>query len=134
MLTESIIEDDVFTDQTLAVASRFESSNVKVVRQANAGASAARNHALSLCQGAYVQWLDADDLLECNKIAKQLEVAIGHGSRTLLSSAWGRFMYRPRKARFVPTALWCDLPPVEWVLRKLQEKACIQPAHWLVSR
>ena len=131
---EIIVVDDGSTDQTLAVARRFESSNVKVVRQANAGASAARNHALSLSQGAYIQWLDADDLLECNKIAKQLEAAIGHGSRTLLSSAWGRFMYRPRKARFVPTALWCDLPPVEWVLRHLEEKVFIQPAAWLVSR
>jgi glycosyltransferase involved in cell wall biosynthesis len=131
---EIIVVDDGSTDQTLAVAKRFESSNVKVVAQSNAGASTARNKALSLSQGDYVQWLDADDLLECNKIAKQLEAARDLSRRTLLSSPWGRFMYRPRKAKFVPTCLWHDLAPLEWVLRHLEENVFIQPSAWLVSR
>jgi len=132
---EIIIVDDGSSDQTLAVAKRFESSVIKVVGQPNAGASAARNKAFSLSQGDYVQWLDADDLLDCRKIASQVEAAKRHGSkRTLFSSAWARFMYRPRKARFVPTALWCDLSPVEWILRHLEQSVFIQPAAWLVSR
>jgi len=131
---EIIVVDDGSTDQTLAVAKRFESSNVKVVGQSNSGASAARNKALSLSQGDYIQWLDADDLLECNKIAKQMEVAKHGTKRTLLSSAWGRFMYRPRKAKFLPTPLWCDLGPIEWVLRHLEESVFISSMAWLVSR
>lgn len=132
---EIIIVDDGSADQTLAVAKRFESSNVKVVGQQNAGASAARNKAFSLSQGDYIQWLDADDLLECDKLANQLTIARRDGSkRTLLSSAWGRFMYRPRKAKFVPTSLWCDLSPIEWILRHLEQNVFIQPAAWLVSR
>jgi glycosyltransferase involved in cell wall biosynthesis len=132
---EIIIVDDGSRDQTLAVAKGFESATVKVVGQSNAGASATRNKAYSLSQGDYIQWLDADDLLECDKIAKQLDVARQHGSkRTLLSSAWGRFMYRPRKAKFVPTNLWCDLSPIEWALRHLEQSVFIQPAAWLVTR
>ena len=35
----------------------------------------ARNHALRLSRGDYVQFLDADDLLAPNKLAQQMELA-----------------------------------------------------------
>jgi len=60
---EIIVVDDGSSDQTLTVARRFESQGVRVVPQKNQGAAAARNTALSLSQGDYIQWLDADDLL-----------------------------------------------------------------------
>jgi glycosyltransferase involved in cell wall biosynthesis len=132
---EIIIVDDGSRDQTVSIARRFASKNVSVVTQANQGAAAARNHAFSLCQGDYIQWLDADDLLAPNKIARQLEASNhGVGKRVLLSSAWGRFMYRPHRAHFVPTPLWCDLSPVEWLLRKMEHNIWMQTATWLVSR
>jgi hypothetical protein len=43
-------------------------------------------------------------------------------------------MYRPRKAQFAPTALWSDLSPVEWLVRKLDLHLHMQTATWLVSR
>src|SRR5438874_6764230 len=73
--TEIIIVDDGSKDETLSVARQFEAKNVSVVAQQNQGAAAARNHAFSLCQGDYIQWLDADDLLAPDKIARQTEVA-----------------------------------------------------------
>jgi len=135
---EIIVVDDGSADRTLAVARQFESGNVRVVTQKNQGAAAARNTAFSLSKGDYVQWLDADDLIAPDKIAKQLEAfsqAQGEKSkRTLLSSAWGRFLYRHREAQFVPTALWCDLSPTEWLLRKMAQNLHMQTATWLVSR
>jgi len=132
---EIIVVDDGSTDQTLSIARQFASERVSVVTQDNQGAAAARNHAFSICQGDYIQWLDADDLLAPDKIARQME-AVDHGAskRMLLSSAWGRFIYRPHRANFVPTALWCDLPPVEWLLRKMGQNVFMQTATWLVSR
>ncbi len=53
---------------------------------------------------------------------------------TLLSSAWGRFLYRYYRAKFVPTALWCDLSPAEWLIRKMGQNLHMQTATWLVSR
>ena len=55
------------------VARQFASRMFSVVTQENQGASAARNKAFELCQGDYIQWLDADDLLSPDKIAKQME-------------------------------------------------------------
>jgi glycosyltransferase involved in cell wall biosynthesis len=73
---EIIVVDDGSTDQTLAVARQFASKEVAVVTQQNQGASAARNHALSLSQGDYIQWMDADDLLSPDKVEKQMGAQI----------------------------------------------------------
>jgi glycosyltransferase involved in cell wall biosynthesis len=108
---------------------------VNVVTQENEGAAAARNKAFSLCQGDYVQWLDADDLLALDKIAQQMRVANQCGdSRVLLSSTWGRFIYRVNHAKFAPTSLWRDLSPIEWFICKMGENVFMQTDTWLVSR
>jgi glycosyltransferase involved in cell wall biosynthesis len=131
---EIIVVDDGSTDQTRATARRFESDGVRVFAQKNQGAAAARNKAFSLSQGEYIQWLDADDLLAADKIARQMEVVNVASKRTLLSSAWGQFLYRQHRAHFVPTALWEDLSRVEWLLRKMGQNLHMQTATWLVSR
>jgi glycosyltransferase involved in cell wall biosynthesis len=132
---EIIVVDDGSSDRTFALARRFESKSVLVITQKNLGASAARNKAFSLSKGDYIQWLDADDLLASDKIARQMEVpGPMRGGRTLLSASWGHFIYRARRARFIPTPLWCDLSPAEFLLRKLEQGQFMQTAVWLVSR
>ncbi len=132
---EIIVVDDGSGDQTPAIACRFASKDVSIVTQENQGVSAARNKAFSVCQGDYIQWLDADDLLSPDKIARQMEAAEAYESRRrLFSSAWGYFMFRPKKARFCPTSLWCDLSPIEWLLRAWEQNLHMNPATWLVSR
>jgi hypothetical protein len=61
-------------------------------------------------------------------------VAGGWSKRILFSSAWGSFAYRTSKAKFSPTPLWCDLSPVEWLVRKLGQDLSMQTMAWLVSR
>jgi glycosyltransferase involved in cell wall biosynthesis len=132
---EIIVVDDGSVDRTVAVAQRFESRGVRVVSQKQQGASSARNHAFALSRGDYIQWLDADDLLAPDKIARQMEVAAQCRSRrTLLSGAWAYFAFRYYRAKFVPTALWRDLPPNEWLLSKMGQNLFMQTATWLVSR
>ncbi|MFZ0825997.1 MAG: glycosyltransferase family 2 protein [Verrucomicrobiia bacterium] len=132
---EIIVVDDGSRDQTLTVARQFASRGVAVVTQDNQGAAAARNHALSLSQGDYLQWLDADDILAPEKVARQMEAAERHpGKRTLYSSAFARFYYRWQQAPFVPTSVWCDLSPTEYMVRKMEENIFMQTMAWLVSR
>jgi glycosyltransferase involved in cell wall biosynthesis len=132
---EIIIVDDGSQDGTLAVARQFESGTVKVFAQSNQGAAATRNRAYALCRGDYIQWLDADDLLGADKVARQMEAAArSGGKRTLISSEWAYFLYRPQKAKFVPTPLWEDLSPLEWLTRKMEQNLHMQTATWLVSR
>ena len=132
---EIIIVDDGSTDGTLSIARQFRSASVKVVTQENQGAPAARNKAFSLCQGDYIQWLDADDLLSPTKVEAQMRAAQQSASkRTLLSCGWASFRRRVAMASRVPTSLWCDLSPLEWMLRKWEGNFHMQTATWLVSR
>src|SRR5437867_2932375 len=132
---EIIIVDDGSRDRTLSLAREFASKTVSVVSQENQGASAARNKALSVCQGDYIQWLDADDVLAPDKIARQMEaIERCQSKRTLFSSSWGYFFYRLKRAEFNPTPLWCDLSPVEWLIRKMGQNLHMQTSTWLVSR
>jgi len=132
---EIIIVDDGSSDQTAAIARQFESPTVLLVTQKNQGAAAARNKAFALSQGDYIQWLDADDLIAPDKISKQMEQLDNcPNPRTVLSSAWAKFIYRYNQAAFVPTSLWQDLTPAEWMIRQMEDNVYMQTATWLVSR
>jgi glycosyltransferase involved in cell wall biosynthesis len=132
---EVIVVDDGSRDETVKVARRFASKNVKVVSTDNQGLSAAVNNAYGLCQGDYIQELDADDILAPDKIEKQLgALRESDDKRTLLSGPWAHFYYRASQAQFVRNPLWEDLTPVEWLLRKMGGNLHMQNATWLVSR
>lgn len=129
---EIIIVDDGSRDETLAVARTFAGAEVKVLTHKNQGASRTRSRALAEAQGDYIQWLDADDLLDPDKIACQLQHA--DDDSVLLSSAWGRFYFRPHKAVFRENALCRDHTPVGWLQTKMESNAWMAIESWLVSR
>jgi glycosyltransferase involved in cell wall biosynthesis/peptidoglycan/xylan/chitin deacetylase (PgdA/CDA1 family) len=132
---EIIVVDDGSTDQTLAIARQFESDSVRIVSEKNKGAASARNTAFSLCHGDYIQWLDADDLLAPDKVARQMaELDQAGDKKTLLSSEFGKFLHYWPHAQFIRTGLWEDLSPTEWLLRKMRDNLYMQTATWLVSR
>jgi glycosyltransferase involved in cell wall biosynthesis len=132
---EIIVVDDGSKDQTLNVARQFQSNCLTVITQENQGAATARNRAVSLSQGDYIQYLDADDILAPDKITRQIETVNGTADcRTLLSCGWGQFFYRYYQTSFTPTPLWANLTPVEWLTRKMALGVCMIPGCWLVSR
>lgn len=132
---EIIVLDDGSKDRTLEIARGFESQGVKVFAQANQGAAAARNRLFELSKGDYIQWLDADDLLSPDKVERQMREALrDNDPAKLYSCAWGRFLYRPWRARFTPSPLWQDLSSAEWLILKLENNTYLQTACWLVSR
>ena len=132
---EIIVVDDGSRDRTADVVRRIGSKHVKVIETDNQGLSAAVNNAYRVCQGDFIQELDADDILAPDKIEKQLAaLREGDSKRILLSGPWAHFYHRTGQARFVRNSLWQDLTPVEWLLRKMGENLHMQNATWLVSR
>ena len=77
---ECIVIDDGSTDDTAEVVARFMKidSRIKFFQQANRRQAAARNHGFTRMSGKYVQFLDADDLLESKKFERQVEYLEAH--------------------------------------------------------
>lgn len=73
---ECLIIDDGSTDNSCEVAESYVKRDVRFSyhHQTNAGPSAARNYGIELCKGEYIQFLDSDDMLEKNKLQKQVEI------------------------------------------------------------
>ncbi len=67
---EVMVVDDGSTDDSAGVAQRYP---VRLLRQANAGASVARNHGVEAASGSLLAFLDADDLWLPGKLAWQVE-------------------------------------------------------------
>lgn len=67
---EAIIVDDGSADNTEAVVQPLAEQDARVtyIKQANAGVSAARNRAMKIAKGKFIQFLDADDLLSPQKL------------------------------------------------------------------
>lgn len=68
---EIIVVDDGSTDRTSSIAA---SLNTRVIRQANSGASAARNAGIRASTGQWIAFLDADDIWEPEKTECQYEM------------------------------------------------------------
>lgn len=127
--------DDGSTDDTRSILERHEDARLTIIGQANAGAAAARNAGLAAARGDFVQFLDADDLMDPLKIERQLAAAVPLGPRAVLAARWGRFHERIEDTRWARA--W--LPPrqagIDWLVQAWQEGDTMMPPHgWLVPR
>ena len=71
---EIIIIDDGSSDETSELAHSLAKrhSNVSCIRTENQGPALARQTGLEQARGAYIQYLDSDDLLDPNKLVQQV--------------------------------------------------------------
>lgn len=71
---EILVIDNASIDDTVKEVESFQENRIQVIQLTeNKGASYARNIGLKQASGAYIQYLDADDLISPNKLRSQYE-------------------------------------------------------------
>jgi Glycosyl transferase family 2 len=84
---EVIVQDNLSTDETVAVLREFEPRLANVVRETDRGQSDALSRGFERCRGQILSWLNADDMLMPDAVARavaalesppQPDVVYGH--------------------------------------------------------
>lgn len=91
---EIIVVDDGSTDDTVAVVRHrmADSPFLKLLTQTNQGVSTARNAGIRAAQGAFIAFVDADDLWHRDKIALQVARFRQDGDRLGVVYTWSTYM------------------------------------------
>lgn len=131
---EIIVVDDGSSDHSLEIARSYGSRGVLVATQPNLGASAARNHAFRLSKGAFIQYLDADDILDPGKVAAQISLLQQCPPDTLSSGHWIRFSGKPGSHPAESHSNQRDLSGVEFLQLFYEKATMMQPGAWLSPR
>ncbi len=97
-----IVVDDGSTDESAEMVAR-EFPRAELIRIDNGGASQARNRGLEMARGEWIQFLDADDVLRPEKIARQ-RACLEKSNADIAYSDW-QYLARANDSPFAPAQI-----------------------------
>lgn len=134
---ELIIVDDGSTDASYVIATKYTTTDkrVKVFKQPNAGAWAARNLAFEESLGEYIMYMDADDLISSKKIERQVQILQENDRHTVVSCEWDIFYHKASEAKFPQRLIYKNYKyPIALITDMLNSGEMMQTSCWLMTR
>jgi glycosyltransferase involved in cell wall biosynthesis len=122
---EIIVVDDGSRDETATVVSRF-GQRVRLISQANGGASAARNRGIREAAGSWIAFLDSDDEWQPSHLAVLLARAAQAPEAHLI---YGSKITVNQRGEVVP---WKPTFPSGWIFGELVETCLITTSTIMV--
>jgi len=132
---EVVVVNDGSTDESAQVLSPFERRGVKVIHQENRGQCAAANAAFRASSGAYVKFLDADDLINPEAVERQMQRLQG-SQAAVASCEWCRFYGDDvNHVDLRPETVWRDMEATDWLVESWKDaEPMMQCGIWLIPR
>jgi hypothetical protein len=88
---EMLVIDNGSTDASFDIAQQFDDQRIHFFQCPKRGPGSARNYGIKLAKGNWIQFLDADDLLEPNHLEQQLETAKKNPEADIIACYWQEF-------------------------------------------
>lgn len=132
---EVVCVDDGSSDGSDKVLCKYQANeNVKIIRTENRGAAAARNRALMAITGKYIQYLDADDILENDKIERQVKAIRVNGKMTLCIGCYRNIYVNSEVVEKINCTVSDGQSGLDWLLNWCNTGLSNPPSVYLLSR
>lgn len=131
---EVVVVNDGSTDGTGAELATF-GERIRVVHQPNGGLPAARNRSHTEARGEFIAWLDADDLMDPDRIALQVEFLLRHPTVILVSSEFTAFHEDGRELPRFAKTYYSRIPDAGGVTQLYARQTSLAPrSEWCHER
>lgn len=119
--------------QILQYYQKIHPDKVYVVEQKNQGGCVARNVGLAKATGEFIQFLDADDLMDLQKIEVQVNSLKKAQPESLAFCPWYRFIQQPGDLQHNFSPNWKSYSqPSNWLVEYLRGRAMMPLMGWLI--
>ena len=131
---EIIVVENGSKDQSYQIVKSIDDKRLSVFQILKPNAAAARNYGYHKATGAYIIFLDADDVMASNKIELQLKAISAKPKGWVASCAWAKFKINTKEAVISPQKVWAIQNPIDWCLQSWMGEGMMIPGCWLIPK